>query len=120
VENVEVSYCDTDIAIVKLFGEHDMADSEELSKILHRVLGARDLLVVDLSEAEFIDSSILNSLIAARRTADRAGLKMTIQLGPEATVARVLELSGLNGYLACARSREEAIALTRNGSGVAA
>jgi len=60
---------DTDIAIVKLFGEHDMADSEELSKILHRVLGARDLLIVDLSEAEFIDSSILNSLIAARRTA---------------------------------------------------
>lgn len=120
MENVEVSYSDTDIAIVKLFGEHDMADSEELSRVLHQVLGARDLLIVDLSEAAFIDSSILNSLIAANKTADRAGLKMTIQLGPKATAARVLEVSGLNGFLTCASSREEAITLARNGSGVPA
>jgi anti-sigma B factor antagonist len=120
VKNVEVSYCETDIAIVKLFEEHDMADSEELSRVLHRVLGARDLLIVDLSEAAFIDSSILNSLIAANKTADRAGLKMTIQLGPKAIVARLLEVSGLNGFLTCANSREEAITLARNGSEVAA
>jgi anti-anti-sigma factor len=73
-------------------------------------------LVVDLSEADFIDSSILNSLIAAHKTADRAGLKMTLQLGPNGTVGRVLEVSGLNGLLACAGSREEAITLARNGS----
>lgn len=119
MDNVEVSYCDTDVAIVKLYGEHDMGDSEELRRVLHRVLGARDLVIVDLSEAEFIDSSILNSLVAANRTAERAGLKMTLQLGPNGTVGRVLEVSGLDGLLARAGSREEAISLARNGSGTA-
>jgi anti-anti-sigma factor len=116
MENVEVGYCGTDIAIVKLYGEHDLGDAEELRKLLEQRLGPHDLLIVDLSETQFIDSSVLNTLVSVRRIADRNGLPVTLQLGSDTNARRVLEISRLDGFFPCAESREEAIALTRNGA----
>jgi anti-anti-sigma factor len=114
MKNVEVAYCDTDISIVKLYGEHDLGDSEELRNLLERQLAPSDLLIVDLSETEFIDSSILNTLIAVKKIADRHGLSVTLQLGAETNARKILEVSGLDGFFHCADSRPEASALTRN------
>jgi anti-anti-sigma regulatory factor len=117
MENVEVGYCGPDIAIVKLYEEHDLGDCEELRKLLEQQLGAHDLLIVDLSEAAFIDSSLLNNLVSVKRIADLLGLSVTLQLGSDTNARRVLEISRLDGFFASADSREEAIALARNGPG---
>jgi anti-anti-sigma regulatory factor len=117
MENVEVGYCGTDIAIVKLYEEHDLGDCEELRKLLEQQLGAHDLLIVDLSEAALIDSSVLNNLVSVKRIADLRGLSLTLQLGSDTNARRVLEISRLDGFFTSADSREEAIALARNGLG---
>jgi anti-anti-sigma factor len=113
MENVDVGYCGTDIAIVKLYGEHDLGDAKELRKLLEQQLGAHDLLIADLSEVDFIDCSVLNTLVSVKTIADRNGLGLTLQLGVDTNARRVLEISRLDGFFACASSREEAIALTR-------
>lgn len=48
MENVEVVYGGTGIAIVKLYDEHDVGDSAELRQLLEQQLGPNDLLIVDL------------------------------------------------------------------------
>jgi anti-anti-sigma factor len=117
MENVEFGYCGTHIAIVELHGEHDLGDCEESRRLLEQQLGAHGLLIVDLSEAAFIDSSVLNNLVSVKRTADLHGLSVTLQLGSNTNARRVLEISRLDGFFTSADSREEAIALARNGLG---
>jgi anti-anti-sigma regulatory factor len=115
--NVEVAYCGTDIAIVKLYEEHDLGDCEELRKLLEQQSGQHDLLIVDLSEAAFIDSSVLNTLVSVKRIADLHGLSVTLQLGSDTNARWALEISRLDGFFTWADSREGAIALARNASG---
>jgi anti-anti-sigma factor len=113
VSTIEVSWCGTDIAILMLHGEHDLATAPALADELRRMIRAGELTIVDLSQTQFIDSSVMNNLHAAERMARERGLTLTLQLGSESIVRRALELSGLLEQLPCAASREEAIALAR-------
>jgi anti-anti-sigma regulatory factor len=66
---VELSSLDADITVVKLLGEHDLSSNDELLERLQEPALAGRLLVVDLSETEFIDCSVLSSLIEVDRLA---------------------------------------------------
>ena len=110
---VEVSWYDADVAIVTLVGEHDLATSKTLWDELERVVRAREAVIVDLSEAEFIDSSVLSTLLNADRLACQRGLCVTLQLATARPVERILEVSGLDSRFGIARSRQEAIAAAR-------
>lgn len=55
--------------MVKLLGEHDLSSNDELLERLQEPVLAGRLLVVDLSETEFIDCSVLSSLIEVDRLA---------------------------------------------------
>jgi anti-anti-sigma factor len=112
---IEVTCHDPGVAIVTLRGEHDMAEQELLEKTLRTQTRAGELLIVDLSEADFIDSSVINLLFAADRSAQERGRRVVLQFGTSASVSRVLEVSGLTQELPCASTRDEAIQLARNG-----
>lgn len=112
---IEVIHYDTEIAIVKLLGEHDLSTRRELEKTLRELLHSGERLVVDLSQTEFIDSSVLNNLVQASSEARNRGLTITLQIQTGANVHRVLEVTGLLGRLPCAATRDEAITLARNG-----
>jgi anti-sigma B factor antagonist len=113
VKPIEVSWHDTDIAIVTLNGEHDLATKEALDHELQTLLRAGECVVVDLSQAEFIDSSVLHTLLETDRMARERGRTFTLQLGTAAIVRRALEISGVLDALSCAPSRADAIRQAR-------
>jgi anti-anti-sigma factor len=116
VQPIEVSYHDTDIAIVSLYGEHDLAANGQLVRTLRSLVRSGDQVIVDLSEVEFIDSSVLNNLVMTDRLARQRGSTLTLQVATAAIVHTALEVTGMLKLLACASTREEAISVARNGS----
>ena len=85
---------DIDGALV-LEGEIDSYTAPELAERLNSDPGIE---IVDLAAVTFIDSSGLRALVQAHQARTEAG--STLQLrSPSAAVQRLLEISGLAGYL---------------------
>ncbi len=110
IEDVEVSKHGDEVAVVALLGQHDLRSSEQVEALLSNLVADNKLLVIDVSKAEFIDSSLLHNLVKAERQARTEGHRFILQLGTAPIVKRTLEVSGLLNELDCASSREEALA----------
>jgi len=95
--------------VVELLGEHDLAIRDQTDKLLAELVDAHNLVVVDVSEASYIDSSILASLVRAHRRAEERGSKLRVQLGSAAIVQKLFELSDLTSYLEVVHDREQAL-----------
>lgn len=83
--------------VVSLAGELDLYNAEEVRRALLDTLAeGAELLVVDLAEVTFIDSTALGVLIEARsRLSDRSGFRLA---APGLEVRRALEVSGLDRH----------------------
>jgi anti-sigma B factor antagonist len=83
--------------VVSLAGELDLYNAEEVrTALLEACAGEPDLLVVDLAEVRFIDSTALGVLIEARsRMSERAGFRLA---APGLETRRALEVSGLDRH----------------------
>jgi stage II sporulation protein AA (anti-sigma F factor antagonist) len=79
--------------IIALRGELDLASSAELQEKLDRVAGA-EVLILDLRELEFIDSTGLSVLVKAHQDAQESGREFGLVKGG-AQVQRLLTLTGL-------------------------
>src|SRR3954467_8649137 len=95
--------------VVELLGEPDLGIQKKTGALLTKLIDGHDLVVVDVSETSFIDSSILESLVQAHRHAQAHGSKLRIQLGSVAIVQRMFEISGLANYFDVVADREEAL-----------
>ena len=105
-----------DVLVVAVSGEQDIYTAPALRERLEQGLGATTGLVVDLSGATFLDSSILGALLEARRQAQEKGLGYVVCLGekPEPGVERILEITGLVPVFPVVGSREEALEAARS------
>jgi anti-sigma B factor antagonist len=83
--------------VVSLAGELDLYNAEEVrSALLDACAGEPELLVVDLEEVQFIDSTALGVLIEARsRMPDGRGFRLA---APGLETRRALEVSGLDHH----------------------
>ena len=83
--------------VVSLAGELDLYNAEEVrSAILEACSAEPEVLVVDLDEVTFIDSTALGVLIEARsRMADRKAFRLA---APGVETRRALEVSGLDRH----------------------
>ncbi len=97
-------------AVVVLTGDHDISQAKELDALLAALLDETELLVVDLSEAQFIDSSVINTLVRTKNAASEAQTTFRVQLGSEAIVERTLEVSGVLEFLEAVSTRAAALA----------
>jgi stage II sporulation protein AA (anti-sigma F factor antagonist) len=95
--------------IVSLEGEHDIANKKETESLLTTLFADNELVVVDLSRATFIDSSIINVLYRADQAAREQGCSFRLLMGTEPIVERALQISGVLDQIPCASSREEAL-----------
>ena len=68
---------------------------DELRRTFDQSLGRCDHLIVDLSAAEFIDSTTIRVLMEAREHAAELDRKFNVVLGTAPIVERVLEISGI-------------------------
>lgn len=95
-------------------GEHDLESSSELGRLLADGLEG-DGVVLDLSHATFVDSSVLGEIVTAHRRAEEEGKGFEVVLGQESApgVRRVMEVTGLDRVLGLHADREDAVAAAR-------
>ena len=99
------------VVAVCLDGEFDMANASLLSDEIEETLASGDDLILDLSQATFIDSSVIHVLFASARAAAARGRRLVLQLGTAPIVERALELAAIERVVARAHDREEAVRL---------
>ena len=106
------------LTVLSINGEHDLSTAPELRRSFSKLIGEGNPIVVDLSAATFVDSSILGAILGARQRAEAAGLGFAVahKNGGDA-VGRVLEITGLRAELPVHSERDEAMAAASNGLG---
>jgi anti-anti-sigma factor len=111
-DDLRIEHPRPDTAVVVLTGEHDVSTSPRLESLLASLLAENSVVVADLSEVEFLDSSVINSLVEATRSASaqRHACAFRLQIGSEAIVHRILEITGVLDLLECAPTRDLALA----------
>ena len=105
------------IVAIRLEGEFDLSTAPRLGEEFDRALSRESDLILDLSDATFIDSHVVNALFRASKAVGGRGRTIVLQLGTEAIVERVLEIAGIESMLGRAHSRAEAIEMIRRDSG---
>ncbi|HEY0577674.1 MAG TPA: STAS domain-containing protein [Pseudonocardia sp.] len=93
------------LRIVQVKGELDILTAPALLECLRlQLLMAPTMLVLDLSEVEFLAAAGLSALLVARHTGERLGCDVLLSNGLRPMVARVLQLCGW--YVSAAESDE--------------
>jgi anti-sigma B factor antagonist len=92
---IEVRSPRPDAALVVLGGEHDLFSADRLQQTFDDALAGSDHLIVDLSGAEFIDSTIVGVLVLTKKKADERDRKFTVVLGTAPVVERILDVTGV-------------------------
>lgn len=105
-----------DILTVCLEGEFDLRSAPMLGEELDRGLESKKDLILDLSQATFVDSSVIQTLFRATRALHGRGQVAVLQLGTTPIVERALEIAGIECVLLRAHSRSEAIEIIRRGT----
>jgi anti-anti-sigma factor len=98
------------VALVELKGEHDYATSSELGSLLESLVDENELVVVDVSHALFIDSSVITNLLQASRASSSRAHRFRLHIGTAPLVGRVLEISGALQLIEHTTTREAALA----------
>lgn len=106
--NFEVERRDGGQAVViGVSGELDLASSPGLEQELERhVNSGAEVLIVDLRQLEFMDSTGLSVLVRAHQRAVEAGRRFAVVRGPQ-QVQRLLTLTGVAERLTLVDSPEE-------------
>jgi anti-sigma B factor antagonist len=97
-------------------GEHDLATADELRKALARSFSGGSTVIVDLSPATFIDSTVLNALLHADKVATSHNEHSLALVAPSSEFPRrLLDLVGISEKVPTYETRAEALdALTQD------
>ena len=85
------------VAVIRVHGEHDVATAPALRAVVQDAIAGATPVVVDLSGATFIDSSVLSVLLSGLRRSREADRGYVLVLPAEdgAPVRRIFEVTGL-------------------------
>jgi anti-sigma B factor antagonist len=94
--------------LVSLHGDHDLSNSRDIDAAITTAFGAGSRVVVDMSDASFIDSSVLGCLLGAKQ---RAGTQhdLVVVAAPESSPRRVLEVTNLAAHIPVYDTRAQAL-----------
>ncbi|GAA4943893.1 STAS domain-containing protein [Actinoplanes utahensis] len=97
--SIRTTLADDGTVTVTVFGEIDFSNSDEVAQGLHDAVTdwSPPLLLVDLADAAFIDSTGLGALIEGYRTATAHGVDFRV-INPSDTFRRVLTVTGLSDF----------------------
>jgi anti-sigma B factor antagonist len=94
-------------AVIAVSGELDLASSPTLQEELERVSSSdAKLLIIDLRELDFMDSTGLSVLVRAHQRAEEQGRQLAMVKGPQ-QVQRLLSLTGVGDRLTLVDTPEE-------------
>jgi len=94
---IRVNRHGSNVWAVTLRGEHDVATAPRVTEVLHDLLAEDTRIIVDLTSASFIDSTILKILLEAHSF---AGDEDLVIVAPDGCLPRrVIDLVGLSGEI---------------------
>jgi anti-anti-sigma factor len=97
MERFEVrAWDDAGVHIVRVSGDFDISGCDRFRDASERP--DAELVVVDLRNATFLDSSALSELIALQRRTETHGSRLAI-LRPGGKADRIFKLTGIDGHL---------------------
>jgi anti-anti-sigma factor len=108
---VLVSKVDETTAVLELTGEHDLSTEDAIERLLLRLVAENDSVVIDVTNAEYLDSSLLGNLLRADELARAEGKRIFLQIGTASPARRSFDLTLILERLAHASSRRQALAL---------
>lgn len=97
--DVEVHRDEPGVAVVRCSGEHDVVTKNELGSLLSDLVTAHELVVIDVTDARFVDSSFIHNVFGAARLARERGSQLRLRYGAELIVRRALEVSGVLAHI---------------------
>jgi anti-anti-sigma factor len=86
------TYAVGEAEVLAVHGEFDVSNSAALERQISSVAEGKELLILDLSDAAYIDSSVLGVVI---RTKKRLGDRIRLVLAEEAKVRRIFTATSL-------------------------
>jgi anti-sigma B factor antagonist len=93
--------------VIAISGELDLASSPTLQEELDRAQASTaGLLIIDLRQLDFMDSTGLSVLVRAHQRADEHGQRLAMVKGPQ-QVQRLLSLTGVADRLTLVDTPEE-------------
>lgn len=112
---VSLDNAEPKVGVVALVGEHDAYTAGRVANELALLVDAGLHVVVDLTEATFVDSQTLSVLLGARHDAEEGSLGFALVLrADDATqVHRILEMTGLISAFVIEPTLERALAAAR-------
>jgi anti-anti-sigma factor len=109
-ESVEVTFPRARACVVVVRGDQDTTTAVEMERLLSELLVGSDRLVVDVSEADFVDSSFLRNVLVADRRAKEQDKVFRLQMDTAPIVRRAFEVSGVLEQLTVVHNRDDALA----------
>jgi anti-anti-sigma factor len=102
------------VDVLVLHGEHDLSTQSRIQRHIDAAISAGKSVVVDLSQVDFIDSTVLAAILHGQRRAtpedDGRGPGLAVVSSPGAKfVARMLALVHLEDHVAVHLSRDSAV-----------
>jgi anti-sigma B factor antagonist len=100
-----------EMRVIVLRGEHDLSTAPDVRVHVEDALVAGGDVIVDLSETEFIDSSILGVLVAGYRSVSTGGpgRRFAVVAVPGSSVTRLFDLVSVSDVIPVYPTRAEAI-----------
>lgn len=97
--NTRISRIDVgEVTVVRLVGEHDLSTSPDLIDVMDGVAGREAPVVIDLTGATFIDSTVLRAIFVGAEE----GRAFAVAAVPGTPPRRLLDLTGLTDVYAVA------------------
>jgi len=97
--------------VLAVRGEHDLSTRPSLRDELDNVFDAGSRCIVDLTDAEFIDSTVLSALVHSHaRAAQKDDDALAIVAPPSGVALRLLTLARLDRTIPVYATRAEALA----------
>ena len=97
--------------LVTLSGEHDLSTAGDLRQHLDPIYSSANGLVIDLSSASFIDSSILGVLVQAKQQSENSVCsQLALVVRPGSAPDRLLDLTGLRRAFMVVATVDDALA----------
>jgi anti-anti-sigma factor len=104
-------------AVVALFGEHDVSTAETFAARIEGLVDSGSPVVVDLTQARFVDSTIIGTLIEGhmRLTEHGRAHALAAVVTPHTAPQRTWKLLALHDRVPTFSTRDEAVAaVSRN------
>jgi anti-sigma B factor antagonist len=99
------------VRVVALVGQHDLSTVDGLSDAIERQFRAAPHVVVDLTRATFVDSTILCALaLGGEHARARSACRFAVVAAPDSFVRRVFDIVDLCDMMPTYETLQEALA----------